>query len=190
MITRSYIRGGTHKNTLVGGGNTHAAVSSMPCSIHTRYWVYSRGTLCSFPEMAWASVGSQNGFYPNAHLERRWGLLSTPSPSCIASCSPPQPAAPAPGLSARVGLVPPVTRFSATGRPASTCSTARCDSKRQATQWRSNHLWVRPLARIIRPPPVDAAERPRPLTPHPTPLSLIQSILFGVKQATLVELLA
>ena len=86
----------------------------------------------------------------SAHLERRWGLLSAPSPSCLASCSPPQPAAPAPGLSARVGLVPPVTRFSAAGRPASTCSTARCDAKRQATHWRSN-LWVRPLARQDRP---------------------------------------
>ena len=50
---------------------------------------------------------------------------------------PAQAAAPALGLSAVAGLVPPATRFAAAGRPASICSGARRDAKRRATRWRS-----------------------------------------------------
>ena len=68
------------------------------------------------------------------------------SPSRLTSCSHAQPAAPALGLSARAGLVPPVMRFSAAGRPSSRCPAGRHSTKRNKTCCRSI-LWVCPLAR-------------------------------------------
>eukprot|EP00964_Phaeocystis_antarctica_P068733 scaffold41661_cov40-Phaeocystis_antarctica.AAC.1 len=79
-------------------------------------------------------------------LKERWQVEILTSPLRLVSCSPAQPPAPALGLSAGAGLIPPVSRFAAAGRPASICSTARRAAKRRATRWRSL-LWVRPLAR-------------------------------------------
>lgn len=85
-----------------------------------------------------ASVGI--GFPKSSAPARRqrWQILILASPLRLASCFPAQAAAPALGLSAVAGLIPPVMRFAAAGRPrASICSGARRDAKRRAARWRT-----------------------------------------------------
>ena len=103
-------------------------------------------TLGSSPQILLASVQRHLLKRSSQQLKERWQVEILTSPLRLVSCSPAQPAAPALGLSAGAGLIPPVTRFAAAGRPASICSTARRAAKRRATRWRSL-LWVRPLAR-------------------------------------------
>ena len=78
--------------------------------------------------------------------DNRWLIIEMTLPSRVTSCSHAQPAVPALGLSARAGLVPPVMRFSAAGRPSSRCPAGRHSTKRNKTCCRSI-LWVCPLAR-------------------------------------------
>ena len=91
-------------------------------------------TLGSAPQILLASVQRPCLKRSSQQLKERWQVEILTSPLRLVSCSSAQPAAPALGLSAGAGLIPPVTRFAAAGRPASICSTARRAAKRRATR--------------------------------------------------------